>query len=195
MNHKRLYPIFLLLMGIALLAGVLLIPAAQAAVTTPSARASLRQAWQVTSQSDGYHYQTEIWQTVNPTARLENVSRSAHTDRITLAGEVDNTAARTTLHLATANQPPLEIEIVDGLAKGRLGPDEPWQEIEFGTDLFTPGGDLMGFLDAAENVRIVDDRHLKDADHLAVAGSFPADLLPAEMSAAISPSLVPRAIA
>lgn len=174
-----------------------------------SARESLHQAWQSAGNSGRYEYRTEILQTTHPTMRLENAGRSAHTARVMIDGEMDVQAERMGFHLTATNQPPLEIEIVKGLAKGRLGPDQPWSEIEIGADLFAPGGDPMGFLNAAENVRVVTppqpspgrggSRDLVDDQSVPPPGSplgagrlgggegsFPYDLLPEAYSAAIT---------
>ncbi|GIV97692.1 MAG: hypothetical protein KatS3mg057_2349 [Herpetosiphonaceae bacterium] len=50
-------------------------------------------------------------------------------------------------------QRPLELLVEGGRARGRTSPNASWQDLDqSATDLFAPGGDLLGYLAAATNV-------------------------------------------
>ena len=137
----------------------------------------IARALEQAGESGQYHYQTTIAQTTHPTLNVENVGRTARTEYFELEGEVDVPAARMSLQLTAANNPPLHVKLEDGMGYGRLSEDDPWTEVEIATDLFAPGGDPMGFLAAAENVRIADGTDAND--------SLPLSILPVEMSESI----------
>lgn len=48
----------------------------------------------------------------------------------------------------------IDLKVEQGQAYGRLTKDGDWTPIDGGSDLFAPGGDLLGFLVAAENVQV-----------------------------------------
>jgi hypothetical protein len=71
----------------------------------------------------------------------------------------------------------IDIKVEDGIVRGRTAHESEWTVLEDVPDLFTTGGDPLGFLSAARNVRPLDD-----ADR----SLFPTALLPDEYAAAIT---------
>lgn len=167
-----------LILGLATILLSQTLPIIAAETTQSTARQQVAQAIAQAGESGQYHYQTTIVQTHNPTLLLENVGRSARVETIELDGEVDVPADRMTLQLRAANNPELQIKIENGIGYGRLSEDNPWTEVDMATDLFAPGGDPMGFLASAENMRIVDAPITNNA--------FPAELLPVSLTSNIT---------
>ena len=114
--------------------------------TPPTAREQLTRAWRQAGDIGQYRYRTTVAQTHHPTLRLENVGRTARTERFVIKGAMDTPAERMTLQLTAADNPPLQVKIEDGRGYGRLHDSDPWTEMDIATDLFAPGGDPMGFL-------------------------------------------------
>ena len=140
----------------------------------PTARQQVANAIEQAGESGQYSYQTTVVQTFHPTLLLQNVGRTARVETTRLDGEVDVAADRMTFNLTAANNPPLQIKIEDGRGFGRLSEDAEWTEVELATELFAPGGDPMGFLAAAERVRVADGP-LADT-------AFPSELLPVSLT-------------
>ncbi len=119
----------------------------------------LHAAWRRASTLGQVTYRTVTVQTITPTERLENVGRRAHTQRMEISGTLDRPGTAATLHLrngAPGAQQVIDLKLEDGQAFGRTGEGSDWQQIEGLTDLFAPGGDPLGFLSAATNIRTVD---------------------------------------
>ncbi len=137
-----------------------------------SARRDLQRAWGLAGDIGKYRYHTTVVQTLHPVLSLDNVGRTARTDQYVIEGEMDAPAGRMTLQMAVTNQPPLQIKVENGRGYGRATDADPWTETEIATDLFAPGGDPMGFLAAAENVRRVDG---ESQDAFFATGMLPPD--------------------
>ena len=102
-----------------------------------------------------YRYRTDVVQTTHPTARLENAGRQEESTRMTVEGAVDRASESMNMKLWApgAGRDGLELKIEGGQAYGRTDPDGEWNEIENPSEIFAPGGDPLGFLSAAENIR------------------------------------------
>ncbi len=172
----------LLLVGLASLLLAWLSPAQTIDASTATPRREVARAMEQAGASGQYHYQTTIAQTFHPLLTVQNVGRPARTERTTIAGVVDAPEELMTMQLTVANNPPLQIKLENDTGYGRLSDDEPWTEVELATDLFAPGGDPMGFLAAAENVRVIS---AGDED-AAGTESMPVELLPVSLSDAIT---------
>ncbi|MEZ4709124.1 MAG: LamG-like jellyroll fold domain-containing protein [Caldilineaceae bacterium] len=164
--------------GILSLLFALAIQPFSTATASPDAAQQLADAWQRAGAIGRYRYHATVLQTSHPALTLQNVGRTAHTDQFVIAGEMDTPGERMTLQLTVANQPPLQIKVENGRGYGRVRDADPWTETEIATELFAPGGDPLGFLVAAENVRKL-GRDAADA-------FFPAAMLPADYAQAIT---------
>ncbi|MCP4537165.1 MAG: LamG domain-containing protein, partial [Chloroflexi bacterium] len=52
----------------------------------------------------------------------------------------------------------IELKVVDGVSFGRLNAQDEWTLVENQSDFFAPGGDPLGYLNAAENIQEAGDR-------------------------------------
>ena len=119
----------------------------------------LQQAWQQATNIGQYHYHTDVVQKIYPTEQLENVGRRVQSQEISVEGQIDQAADRMSLRLESGgagNHKSIDLRVEEGVAYGKLGAGDEWQEVEAGLDLFAPGGDPMGFLAAAQNVRVLE---------------------------------------
>ncbi len=79
---------FIVFAGLSLLA--LLATQPSLAIRAPeSASSQLQRAWSRAGEYRRYQYRTEVVQTLHPTLSLENVGRTARTDRFVIEGEMD----------------------------------------------------------------------------------------------------------
>jgi hypothetical protein len=146
-----------LLILIALL--VIAIPFAaslQAQVLPLSSSQQLQAAWRVATAIGRFRYQTQVIQTTHPTISLQNAGRQVKTKQMRVEGAIDllNEHMALQLHTSQGGQERVtELKVEQGQAFGRLDPHSEWTPLEQATDLFAPGGDPLGFLVAAENVR------------------------------------------
>ncbi|MEM7033310.1 MAG: thrombospondin type 3 repeat-containing protein [Chloroflexota bacterium] len=148
LSAKRLY-VMLILLGLAIL---LAIPAIISAAPL-SARQQLRTYWQQAGDLGVYHYRTEAVQTLHPTERLANVGRSSKTQRLSVAGFMDKPNDGMQMRLSRGNGGnTVDIKMEEGITYGRLTPQDDWTKIEAQHNLFAPGGDPLGYLNAAENI-------------------------------------------
>lgn len=121
----------------------------------------LQRAWRQALTIGQYQYQTELLQTIHPTAKLENVGRRPQVQTMRIAGEMDRPGESMTVQItndSAGNQSTLDLRIVDGVAFGRANSDAEWRELdnEAATgDLFAPSGDPLGFVVAATEVRLL----------------------------------------
>ena len=111
----------------------------------------LKQAWKYAGEVGVYRYQTDVIQTTHPTLNLVNVGRSAKTERIMVSDLMDR--PNDTMQMKIQADGSIEIKVEQGISYGRLNPQEEWTQVENQTDMFAPGGDPLGYLNAAENIR------------------------------------------
>ena len=116
---------------------------------------ALKLSWARATRIGQYSYRTQAVQTIHPVAKLSNAGRGSKTTHLSLSGEVDRHAE--TLHMTiqgySGTQRPLEVLVEDGRAHGRTHPQGAWQELDSATtDVFAPGGDLLGYLVAVTNI-------------------------------------------
>ncbi|MEE8389604.1 MAG: hypothetical protein V3S14_02260, partial [Anaerolineae bacterium] len=135
------------------------LPSSIPSITLPRSDGdAIRDAWTLARQSGVYRFRSQVEQTTYPAPRLTNVGRSSRTDRFALEGQVDQPQDRMEMTLfqdASFNSNDgYSIRIENGQAYGRQGNGE-WEEMDNVGDVFAPGGDPLGFLSAARNVRLV----------------------------------------
>lgn len=126
---------------------------------SPTASQQLEKAWRRAVSAGRYTYRSTIVQTLHPTARIENAGRAATVQRLTVTGQVDAPADTLTMRIRQGGEQSrqfIDLKFEQGRTYGRVQADADWAEIEERTDLFTPGGDLMGFLNAAQGVRVLE---------------------------------------
>ncbi len=140
---------YILLALIGLLT-MLLWPSMATAVPLTDAE-QLEQAWEYAAEIGVYRYQTDVVQITHPTEKLVNVGRSSKTARITVAGLMDR--PNDTMHMKLQADGTIDLKVVEGVSYGRLSAQAEWTEVENQTDMFAPGGDPLGYLNAAENVQ------------------------------------------
>ncbi|MCP4537855.1 MAG: hypothetical protein GY832_11990 [Chloroflexi bacterium] len=143
----------------------------------------IARAWDQAIDIGRYEFHTTVLQTLHPTLRLENVGRTARTEKYTINGEMDQPAERMLLQMQIPNQPPLDLKVEAGQAFGRRDTTSEWSALDADTDIFAPGGDPLGFLVAARNVTIVVNTPGQNA---AADEFFPAGLIPPEMADGIT---------
>ena len=117
----------------------------------------LRAAWQKASDIGRYQFRTTLLQTEKPTPRLENIGRQETQERIILTGDIDKYADTLSLVIdpEKEGQPSVEFKTEKGVAYARQA-DGEWEIMDNDiTELFAPGGDPLGALVAAENIRLV----------------------------------------
>ncbi len=94
-----------------------------------------------------------------------------------------NEAMELTLWSPGADRDGVVLRVAKGKAYGRLDAESDWQEIPNPTDIFAPGGDLLGFLVAAENIQEVESREYEAAEAKNDVDAFtPYSLLPTSYS-------------
>jgi len=129
---------------------MLLWPTAAAAIP-PTDAEELKQAWEYASDVGVYRYQSTALQTIHPTEKLVNVGRSSKTERITVAGAMDR--SNDTMEMVIQGDGTIELKMVDGVSFGRVNAQDEWTQVENQSDFFAPGGDPLGYLNAAENIQ------------------------------------------
>jgi hypothetical protein len=128
---------------------------------TPSAKASspkedIHNAWKMAEASGVYQFNTQVVQTTYPSPSLVNVGRSSQKQYFSMDGQINRPQGQMTLTLYTgagknsANALPVKIQ--GDQAYGQM-PDGSWQKIDNVSDVFAPGGDPLGYLSAASNIR------------------------------------------
>ncbi len=129
----------------------------------------LEKAWRFAGQVGSYEYQTNAVQTTHPTQGVRNAGRSSRSKHFAISGMMDKTNEIMVFKLDNVRgQQALEIKVEDGVTYGRASADDEWaQTDDADTDLFAPGGDPLGFLNAAKDTRLLDDAELEERDPLA----------------------------
>ena len=128
----------------------------QAQLLPLSSSQQLQAAWQAATAIGRFHYQTQVLQTTHPTVSLQNAGRQVKTKQMRVEGAIDLPGERMALQLHTSQggqERVTELKVEQGQAFGRLDPHSEWTPLEQATALFAPGGDPLGFLVAAENVK------------------------------------------
>jgi hypothetical protein len=152
--HRRLLGLFVVL-AVALL---LLVLPPWSTFATPAPANDLQRTWLTARNLGTYSYHTEIVQVTDPLPVLENVGLHSTEERYYLTGKVD--VARRALDFklwagdgsALSGTGALELSVRDGEAFSRSSSGE-WQPIDNASSMFAPGGDMLGYLSAAMNVR------------------------------------------
>ena len=139
-------------------------------------QSQMENAWVQAEQIGRYQFETTVLQTIHPALTIENVGMSSRTEQTRIVGELDRPAEQMNMQLIVANQPEIGVKVEDGVSYGRINENDEWRELEAGTDFFAPGGDPMGFLEAAENVTIIS---ADSAPETAVNVQSPSSLIPA----------------
>jgi Concanavalin A-like lectin/glucanases superfamily/Bacterial TSP3 repeat len=130
-------------------------PAAPSAKAT-SPKTDIQNAWKMAEASGVYQFKTQIVQTTFPSPSLANVGRTSQKQYFSLDGQIDRPQKQMTLTLYngagqnSANALPVRIK--GDQAYGQMQ-DGSWQKIEDVSDVFAPGGDPLGYLSAATNIR------------------------------------------
>ena len=122
-----------------------------------AADAELAAVWQRVQQSGAYGFSADIAQTITPQATVGNAGRSGKETAMHMEGAADLDAE--SLHLTmwtnggSVHDPAsgAEVRVTGDTALARRG-DGAWEEIDGFSGLFAPGGDLMAYMRAADNV-------------------------------------------
>ncbi len=149
----RSLALFLILFALTLL----LVFPLQARLFPVTPAQNLQQAWRLAGDIGRFHYQTNVLQTTHPTVMLKNANRHDQTKQFMVEGDLDHPAGQMTMQMRThedGQAKVVDLKVEHGQAYGRLTKDGNWTPIDGGSDLFAPGGDLLGFLVAAENVQV-----------------------------------------
>jgi hypothetical protein len=136
----------------------------------------MENAWRQAQDIGRYQFETTVLQTIHPSLAIENVGLTSRTEKTTITGELDRPAETMSMQLAIANQSPIDLMVEDGVSFGRVSAADEWTELEADTNIFAPGGDPLGFLDAAEDVTLLSDA---DGPTTISNASTPYSLLPA----------------
>ena len=132
----------------------------------PNPEQQVARAWELAQQSGAYRFRTQVEQTTFPAPMLSNVGRTSTRERFDLQGRIDQPQDLLELSLWPngrramdvqdgAAGGPLDIRVESGRAYSRSDGDE-WQEIDNVADLFAPGGDPLGIMAGAKNIRLVE---------------------------------------
>jgi hypothetical protein len=126
------------------------------AADLPNAEEIIGQAWERAAQSGAFGFQTEVRQSTLPGPSIFNAGKGLQEDRVFLEGFVDKSESLMEMEVwqNTSQKPanPAALRMQDGQLYQRVGLDQ-WEPAESSLDLFTPGGDPLGFLAAATNVQ------------------------------------------
>ncbi|MCP4543086.1 MAG: LamG domain-containing protein, partial [Chloroflexi bacterium] len=135
---------------------ILLWPSMTAAVPlTLTDAEQLKQAWEYAADVGVYRYQTDVLQTTHPTEKLVNVGRSSKIDRFSVVGMMDR--PNDTMQMRIQADGTIELKVVEGVSYGRVNSQDEWTQVENQSDFFAPGGDPLGYLNAAENIQEAKD--------------------------------------
>ncbi|MEM8856826.1 MAG: LamG-like jellyroll fold domain-containing protein [Chloroflexota bacterium] len=116
-------------------------------------------AWDLAKSMEAYSYSSDIKQTSYPLPSLANSGRQPNEDRLSLDGAIDTAADTMTLTLLQSSSPNTPIEIIASseTTRARVGTG-PWEDIDSITDMFAPGRDPLGFLNAAAHIQLGETR-------------------------------------
>ncbi|MCB0109656.1 MAG: hypothetical protein KDE53_27230, partial [Caldilineaceae bacterium] len=132
----------------------------------------LQQTWQGAQAIGRYSYETTLIQNAKPTLSLANVGRGSRTSQMTLHGAIDRPTNAMTMEITGEDGQTLAVKVENGQSYTQQT-DGTWIETDADTQLFAPGGDPMGFLQAVEKVRLIGAGQ--------ESGLFPAELLPTKL--------------
>jgi len=114
------------------------------------------QDWQRAQQSGAYDFRSNIEQTTYPAPSLANAARPPRPEYLATEGSIDQPGRTMEMSLwqdgSFNPDTAISVRVEDGLALGRRGLGE-WQEMDNVANAFAPGGDLLGFLAAVENLQ------------------------------------------
>ncbi|MEM7030782.1 MAG: hypothetical protein AAF629_14545 [Chloroflexota bacterium] len=115
----------------------------------------LVRAWRFATDIGRYDYSSTVLKTDHPTHDIRNVGRTAETKRVMAQGSVDlsNQAISMKLWTVGIDKDGIEIKVENGKAYGRLNQEGGWIEMQNPNDMFAPGGDPLGFLLAAHDIK------------------------------------------
>ncbi|MBE2233503.1 MAG: DUF11 domain-containing protein, partial [Anaerolinea sp.] len=161
-DARRRLTAALLVVSLALLALTLGGGLAARAVAGPQpASGAVMAAWRGVQQAGAYRFTADIQQEMIPLATAGNVGRSSTVQRLYMEGDADLRAETLTLALWSQGGSVLDpasaaqVRVDQDRTYVRQGAGE-WQQAEGFTGGFAPGGDFMGFLHAARNIRLAD---------------------------------------
>ena len=121
-------------------------------------------AWGRAQDAGSYRFTSDMVRTVTPSASIANVGRTSRSEQLHVAGRADLRASALALDLwvggagGPAGEPVLSLTHVDGRTFQR-SPGGGWQE-EGGAGVAVSGGDPMGYLSSARDVRLVESVHI-----------------------------------
>ncbi len=153
--HRRWISICLLAVLGTALGWLLLAP-----LLPDSATDQVERAWSYSHTAASYAFETSALVTTHPTSMVSNIGRQPATHPLYVKGEVDQ--YEEAQHLIIKGYPLaqryVEMQIANGQARGRSGPDQAWQSIDSSTDLsHISGDDPLGLIAAIEDVQMVGD--------------------------------------
>ncbi len=143
-THRRLTLLALSLGLLALIAWSYVINAAPLTIAQ-----QLQHAWRQASAIGQYQYQTDVLQTIHPTAKLENAGRQTQTQTLTVEGEMNRPGEAMTLCITNGNAGStrvIDLRVAGGVDYGRTDPTAEWVKVDTETELFALGGNLGGDL-------------------------------------------------
>lgn len=151
-NNGRSNTLVLALALLALMVPLVLVERTQSL----SPQGAVERAWDLAHTSGVYTFQTAIDQQTRAVPSLRSTGRPPRHDYVSLHGEVDQPAERMGLSMWRSLGPEpanaLQIRFADQRVVQRVGTGE-WQAADVDTMSFAPGGDPLGFLAAATNVK------------------------------------------
>ncbi|MCP4167230.1 MAG: hypothetical protein GY759_15275 [Chloroflexi bacterium] len=117
----------------------------------------LQAIWERVRQAGAYNFSTELEQTLTPESTAVNAGREVKETRLLMEGQADMAAE--TMHMTLwsgsgsvlAPETGVQFKVEDGRSYTRQGGGH-WEETEDFTTMVAPGGDFMGYVQAAENV-------------------------------------------
>lgn len=122
--------------------------------------AAVERAWQQARERGAFAWRSEVTLTSRPLPVLENVGLNSTSQSLYAVGSVDFAARTLELRLGELEGNLLngaagvELRVEDGHSRARVDGGD-WQELPGVGELFAPGADPLGYLAAAEQVRLV----------------------------------------
>ena len=176
-TKKFRYHIVILLASLSIFGFLRLPLGEQPLVQADSPRAIVDHAWEMAEASGAYEFRSQFEQTTYPAPSLANVGASSVTDRFALDGDINRPDETMTLTLFPngSRSPENGISLyVDGDKAYGLRPGGGWEPLQENPgDLFAPGGDPLGYLAAAEEIRFVGtEADALDQEHRQYAFDF-----------------------
>ena len=120
----------------------------------PSPQDAVQTAWDNAKASPTFAYTSNILQTTYPAPKITSAGKPLQIDTFYIDALVDQHAEKMELELWNNDQEQSVTLAVDGTeTKARVGADGEWEDIGTVSDFFAPGGDPLGFLAGASNIR------------------------------------------